>query len=110
MLALRKLQSKLIRVTEPGLAHSENDMLLDGAHAMGAEAEQFVRDFVPSKALPVLEPAHARGSQALNLRAVGITVYRLGNRGMPESILAHWPYMEDSRRQTPFEKWTLADG
>ena len=97
MLPLRKLQSKLIRATEPGLARSEDDVLFDGVHPMGAEAERFVRDFVPCKALPMLEPADARGAEALNLRAVGITIYHLGTQGMPESILARWPYSEDAR-------------
>lgn len=97
MLVLRRLQSKLIRATQPGLVNGESGDALGGAHDMGAEAEQFVRDFVASKALPLLEPADARGSQALNLRAVGITLYRLGKRGIPESILAHWSYTENSR-------------
>lgn len=97
MVALRKLQTRLIRATEPGLLHSWDGSLSDGLRNMGAEAERFVRDFVPSKALPVLEPAQARASEALDLRAVGITIYRLGNRGAPESILAHWPYIKDSR-------------
>lgn len=97
MLVLRRLQSKLIRATQPGLVHSWDGTLSDSLRDMGDEAEKFVRDFVPSKALPLLEPADARGSQALNLRAVGMTVYRLGSRGVPESILAHWPYVKDSR-------------
>jgi hypothetical protein len=98
MLVLQRLQSKLIRAIEPGVTCDQNAILFGSVRDMGAEAERFVRDFVPRKSPPMLTPQYAvLGSESLNPKAVGITIYRLGNLGLPESIIAHWGYAEDPR-------------
>jgi hypothetical protein len=98
MLLLLRLQSRLIRAIEPGLAHDENGIPIGSMHDMGEAAERYIRDFIPSKTVPVLEPQSASlGTTAIELRPIGITIYHLGHRGAPESILAHWAYARDSR-------------
>lgn len=64
---------------------------------MDEVAAQFIRDFVSSKALPTLEASRVDGDFATTgLRAVGITLYQLGDDGVPQSILSHWSYAEES--------------
>jgi hypothetical protein len=110
MLALMRLQAALVRAIEPGLAHDGTPLSFGQARDV-REAERFVREFIPSKALPAFEPAYAAtGFDATNLRAVGITIYRLGYRGTPESILAHWASARNRRISNPPGKWTTAHG
>jgi hypothetical protein len=98
MLVLSRLQSKFIRAIEPGLTHDEDTILFASVHDMGEAPERFIRDFIHSKTLPVFEPQRVAPSfEALQLRASGITIFHLGSRGAPESILAHWAYAQDSR-------------
>ncbi len=98
MLVLQRLQSKFIQAIEPGITCDESRILFGSVRDMGAEAEHFVRDFIPRKSLPILTPQYAvLGSESLNPKAVGITIYHLGARGSPESVIAHWGYAEDSR-------------
>ncbi len=98
MLVLQRLQSKLIRAIEPGLTWDERKILFGSVRDMGEEAERFVRDFVPRNMLPMLTPQPAvLGSESLNPRAAGITIYGLGSRGLPESVIAHWAYAQDAR-------------
>jgi hypothetical protein len=93
MLSLLRLQSKLIRAIEPGLAH---DMVsLRTTRDMDESAATFVDDFISRKMLPTFEPACTAAELDGALKATGITIYRLGRHGIPESILAHWPYPKD---------------
>ena len=91
MLALLRLQSKLVRAIEPGLA---NDVIsLRMTHNMDEATTRFVGDFISSKTLPTFEPPlTAADFDAIDLTALGITIYHLGRAGAPQSILAHWPY------------------
>jgi hypothetical protein len=94
MSALLRLQSKLIHAIEPGLAN-------DGAsgraqRSMDDAAAQFIGDFISHKALPTFEPPRAPADfEETALRVIGLTIYRLGDHGTPESILSHWPYPPD---------------
>ncbi len=103
MLLLMRLQAKLIRAIEPGLA--TDAMLLPFAvRDVGEAAARFVGNFIPSEAVPVFEPPYATaGFEATNVRALGITMYRLGHRGAPESILAHWASAQNRRGCIPLE-------
>ncbi len=104
MLVLLRLQATLIRAIEPGLVDGDTPLSFGKAREVGEPAASFIRDFIPSKALPVFEPPYAAaGFEATNLRAVGITMYRLGNRGAPESILAHWASAQNRRGSIPLE-------
>jgi hypothetical protein len=91
MPALLRLQSKLVRAIEPGLA---NDVIsLRMRHDMDEATTRFVGDFIPSKMLPTFEPTFAAADfDAIELTAIGITIYHLGRDGAPQSILAHWPF------------------
>jgi hypothetical protein len=94
MLSLLRLQSKLIRAIEPGLAH--DTVSSRTTRDMDESAATFVDDFISRKMLPTFEPpSTAAELDGTPLRATGITIYRLGRRGAPESILAHWPYPKD---------------
>ena len=98
MLVLQRLQTKLIRAIEPGVTCDERQILFGSIRDMGEEAERFVRDFIPRKSLPVLTPALVVvASDSMIPRAAGITIYGLGTRGMPESVIAHWAYGADAR-------------
>jgi hypothetical protein len=104
MLVLLRLQAKLVRAIEPGLADDERLLSFGQARDIGAAAARFVRDFIPTKALPRFEPSSAAASfTATNLRAAGITMYRLGHGGAPESILAHWVSAQSQRGSIPLE-------
>lgn len=60
---------------------------------MDEPAALFVRDFIPYKALPAFEPSYVSEEfDPIGLRGTGLTIYRLGMHGTPESILAHWAY------------------
>lgn len=91
MLALLRLQSKLVRAIEPGLA---NDVIsLRMRRDMDEATTRFVGDFISRKTLPTFEPPVAVANfDAIDLSAIGITIYHLGRAGAPQSILAHWPY------------------
>ena len=95
MHALLRLQSKLIRAIEPGLA--DGAVPLRMGHAMDSFAARFIGDFIPRKTLPTFEPPCALNADAgaTELRVIGLTIYRLGDCGIPESILAHRPYPDD---------------
>jgi hypothetical protein len=98
MLVLLRLQAKLIRAIEPGLVDDEAPISFGKASEVGEPAARFVRDFISTKALPVFEPPYAAATfETTNLRSLGITMYRLGQRGRPESILAHWASAQNRR-------------
>jgi hypothetical protein len=96
MYALLRLQSKLIRAIEPGLADGEVPLRM--RRGVDNAAARFIGDFIINKTLPTFEPPFALNADfdATELRVVGLTIYRLGDRGAPESILAHWPYSKAS--------------
>ena len=104
MLALLRLQSKLVRAIEPGLA---NDVIsLRMRRDMDEATTRFVGDFISRKTLPTFEPPLAVADfDAIELTAIGITIYHLGSDGAPQSMLAHWPYPQNARslplRDTP---------
>jgi hypothetical protein len=102
MRALLQMQSKLIRAIEPGIADSANLISLARVREMGDASARFVQDFIACKMLPLFEPQCA-AAHVMELRATGITIYRLGNGGAPEAILAHWPYAPGSRSSLPLE-------
>jgi hypothetical protein len=97
MAALLRLQSRLIRAIEPGLAHADPD---GGGfvkpRGMDEASARFVFDFVPENTLPTFEPYAAAGEFiAVRLRPTGITLYQLGRHGAPEAMLGHWAYGQD---------------
>ncbi len=64
---------------------------------MDDAAFHFIGDFVSGKTLPTFEPPRAPADfETTELRVIGLTIYHLGHRGTPESILAHWAYATDS--------------
>jgi hypothetical protein len=96
MLPLLRLQSKLIRAIEPGLVQDAGS--LNAGRRMEEAAARFVGEFISQKTLPTLEPPCSLADfDATDLKVVGLTIYRLGDRGVPESILAHWVYPLDPR-------------
>jgi hypothetical protein len=97
MPSLIRIQAKLIRAIAPGLADSHAL-----AHDMDKTVSHFIHDFIPSNALPLLEPSDAQLAFALpELKPLGITMYRLDRLGKPRSILGHWAYAPDARRSDP---------
>jgi hypothetical protein len=94
MPALLRLQSKLIRAIEPGLAHEGVSLRMK--RAMEDGPARFVGDFISRKTLPSFEPASPSADfEVLELTAIGITIYRLDQHGAPTSILGHWAYTAD---------------
>jgi hypothetical protein len=94
MPALLRLQSKLIRAIEPGLAHEGVSVRMK--RAMEDGPARFVGDFISRKTLPSFEPASlAADLDVMELTAIGLTIYRLDQRGAPTSILGHWAYPAD---------------
>ena len=90
MLPLMRLQSRLIQAIEPGLAH---DVALHTSRGTEVTSVRFVAEFISRKALPTFEPARAIADfDAVGVTATGLTIYRLGDEGVPKSILAHWAY------------------
>lgn len=101
MRALLRLQSKLVQAIEPGLAQSES-MRLGLNRDVDEVGTNFVRNFIPRKSLPTFEPLHEPTDfNILEIVAVGLTIYRLGRQGKPESILAHWAYPRDAHHSLP---------
>jgi hypothetical protein len=98
MSRLLRLQSKLIRAVEPGLARGESAVSLAMSSEMSALSAAFIADFIAMKTLPSFEPpSTATNFAPTDVKAVGLTVYRLGHGGTPQSILAHWAYPQDTR-------------
>lgn len=97
MVSLIRIQSKLIRAIEPGLAR------VDAREADANDAiAQYVCDFIPSNALPALEPSPAVATFApIDLAVCGLTIYRLEPNGRPQSILGHWTYAPRARASIP---------
>ncbi|MGB7047709.1 MAG: hypothetical protein WBD57_05260 [Candidatus Cybelea sp.] len=94
MLALLRLQSKLIRAIEPGLAHEGAS--IHTRRTMEDGPGRFVGDFISRATLPTFEPPGAVADfDVAELTATGITIYRLDRRGAPTSILGHWAYPAD---------------
>lgn len=93
MLSLMRLQSRLIRAIEPGLAHNEGHISSRQLSELGESTAHFIWNFVANKTLPTFEPPRAAGDFASTpVRAVGVAMYRLGQRGAPQSILREWAY------------------
>jgi len=94
VLPLLRLQSRLIRSIEPGLINDHRQVSVGGNRHMDDATLRFIRDFIASKMLPSFEPVNAATAFAdmLRLRVVGITIYQLGRRGAPQSIVEHWTY------------------
>lgn len=100
MLALIRLQSKLARAIEPGLVDEAiaTAASLSASELMDESTTRFVRDFIPSKALPTFEPYEALPEfVSTSLTTTGITVYRLGSQAEPQAILGHWTYVKSAR-------------
>lgn len=103
MVSLLRLQRRLIRAIDPGLAeHVMREKTAFAPPGMDVSVAEYIRTFIPAKTLPVFEPAYALGDfTSVRLRAVGLTIYRLGNTGAPESILKHWAYAPAGRGSVP---------
>jgi hypothetical protein len=99
MRVLLQLQSKLIRAIEPGLVQDDAVAVLFDARPRRDEAgANFVRNFLPDKVRPTFEPSHVTPEiEPAEVKAVGLTIYRLGERGRPEAMLAHWTHANDRR-------------
>lgn len=97
VLPLLRLQSRLTRSVEPGLTHDNVRIAVGGNREMDETTIRFIRDFIASKTPPSFEPLDvAAAADALRLRVAGVTIYQLGSRGAPQSIVEHWSY----RRET----------
>lgn len=95
MLTLLRLQHRLIRAIEPGLA--DHTMPL-GESGRESESDRFIREFITSQAIPTFEPSiPPKQISTTRLRPLGITVYRLGRAGSPQSVLGHWAYAPSPR-------------
>jgi hypothetical protein len=99
MVSLLRLQRKLIRAIEPGLAeHVMHGKSLPPPTGMDVSIAEYIRTFIPTHTLPTFEPPYALADFAPTLlRAVGMSIYRLGGNGAPESILKHWAYAPGTR-------------
>jgi hypothetical protein len=98
MLALIRLQSRLAKAIEPGLADDADSFLPGAMESVDESTARFVHDFIFSKALPTFEPYDALADfVGTPLVSSGITVYRLGNRAEPQTILGHWTYVRSTR-------------
>ncbi len=96
ILALLRLQAKLTRAIEPGLAHDVDLASIRVRRDVDEAAARFISDFISRKALPTFEPpCPVAGFEVVEVRAVGLTIYRLGDKGAPKSIIAHWAYPPD---------------
>jgi hypothetical protein len=92
----------LIRAIEPGLAPSVSTISLGKPRGMEDQTAHFIRDFIPSKALPTFAPACTSTDFAtMRLRTAGITLNRLGRQGMPQSVLGHWSYAQSVPESLP---------
>ncbi|HEY1655250.1 MAG TPA: hypothetical protein VGF86_09070 [Candidatus Tumulicola sp.] len=97
MLPLLRLQLRLIRAILPGLADRGAEF---AAHESDPDASnaRFIAGFIAMRSLPAFEPS-AVGAEfsPVNLGVTGLTIYRLGKRGVPQSILGHWSYVRNAR-------------
>lgn len=97
MAALIRIQSRFTRAIEPGLANFE-------AHSndMDEAASRYIREFIHTNAVPALEPCCLSYEfTSIDLKPLGITIYRLDRTGKPQSILGHWPYATNKTRSIP---------
>ena len=95
--ALIRIQSRLIRAIQPGLADPQAR-----ADDMDEAITHYIREFIPSNALPALEPSQLHAEfMPTKLKPLSITMYRLNHAGKPQSILGHWPYAPGARRSIP---------
>jgi hypothetical protein len=102
MPVLLRLQTKLLRAIEPGLAQGDSVASLAAVRELDEVGTNFVRNFISDKVLPTFEPAALTADfESAPVRAVGLTIYRLGHQGKPEHILAHWTYPQDPNRSLP---------
>ena len=92
MLSLLRLQYRLIRAIQPGLA-DQRAARVAARSDLGDASAHFIGDFIINNSLPTFEPPMANVDfPPARFRATGITIYRLGGRGVPRSILGHWAY------------------
>jgi hypothetical protein len=102
MLPLLRLQSRLIRAIEPGLAPSIALISFGKPRGMDDQTTHFIRDFISSKALPTLTPpCMTHDFEAMRLRTAGITLYRLSRRGTPQTALEHWSPEQSALTRLP---------
>lgn len=101
MTPLVRAQSRLVRAIKPGLADPRAY-----PHDMGEAQSHYIREFIPSKALPALELSlvHLEFTST-RLTPAGITMYRLDRTAKPRSILAHWVCPHDARRSLHVQSW-----
>jgi hypothetical protein len=100
--ALMRLQSRLVRAIQPGLVSSVAEISFRKPRNMGEHNALFIRDFISCKARPMFEPPCAPEDLATTrLVAVGITIYRLGRQGAPQSILGRWRYAQNLPNSLP---------
>jgi hypothetical protein len=96
MLSLLRLQYRLIRAIQPGLA-DRRAAIASARSDLGDASANFIGDFIINNSLPTFEPPVAADEfLPTRFHATGITIYRLGGRGVPRSILGHWPYAQNS--------------
>jgi hypothetical protein len=95
--ALIRIQSRLIRAIQPGLADPDAR-----ADDMDEAISHYIREFIPSNTLPALEPSQLRGEfTPAKMNPLSVTMYHLNRAGKPQSILGHWPYARGARRSIP---------
>jgi hypothetical protein len=96
MLSLLRLQYRVIRAIQPGLA-DQRAAIASARNSFGEAAAQFIGDFITNNSLPTFEPSAAADEFVpTRFRVTGITIYRLGGRGVPRSILGHWAYAQNA--------------
>ena len=94
---LIRIQSRLLRAIEPGLANPHAH-----AHEMDEAVSHYIHEFIPSNALPALEPSQAHPAfTPIEVKTLGVTIYRLDRAGNPQSILGHWAYSPGAYRSDP---------
>jgi hypothetical protein len=95
--ALIRIQSRLIRAIQPGLADPQAQ-----TNDIDEAMSHYIREFIPSNTLPALEPSQLHAEfRPTKLKPLSITMYRLSHAGKPQSILGHWPYAPGARRSIP---------
>lgn len=97
MAPLIRIQARLLRAIQPGLAH---------AHTYGRDMDEttsrYIHDFIPSNALPAIEPPPVHLEYVpIELTTLGVSVYRLDRTGKPQTILGHWAYAPGARQSIP---------
>lgn len=99
---LLRLQSKLIRAIEPGLTPRLAQISPGKPRGMEPHTVHFIRDFISTKAPPMLEPPCLTSDFVpTSLMTAGITLYRLDRQGKPQSVLGHWSYPQRSPASLP---------